>query len=267
MLFNSLAFLIFFPIVASLAYVVPHRARWAFLLAASGVFYSWFIPAYLLILVGMILVDYAAGLCIHRSTGAARTRWLLVSLVANAGLLAVFKYWNFAMANVTAIGAWVGLALDPPLLRLLLPIGLSFHTFQAMSYTIEVYRGTQLPERHLGYFALYVLFFPQLVAGPIERPQHLLPQLRRDLAFDYARVTSGLRSMLGGLLMKVLVADRLAELVNPVYAEPQLFTGPVLALATALFAFQIFCDFAGYSCRFSKGRDPLSGFFSEPFPP
>jgi D-alanyl-lipoteichoic acid acyltransferase DltB (MBOAT superfamily) len=247
MLFNSLSFLIFFPIVASLTYVVPFRARWAFLLVASAIFYAWFIPAYLLILVGMILLDYAAGLCIDRSAGAARRRWLLVSLAANISLLAAFKYWNFAMANMTAIGGWFGLALDPPLMRMLLPIGLSFHTFQAMSYTIEVYRGHQPPERHLGYFALYVLFFPQLVAGPIERPQHLLPQLHQDLRFDYARVTSGLRLMLGGLLMKVLVADRLAVLVNPVYAEPHLFSGPMLALATAFFAFQIFCDFAGYS--------------------
>jgi alginate O-acetyltransferase complex protein AlgI len=247
MLFNSVDFFIFFPVVAWLAYAVPRSWRWLLLLVASGVFYAWFVPAYLAILGGMILLDYCTGLLIARSTSRWRRLWLLASLTGNLGLLAVFKYWNFAVANSAVIGGWLGIAVDSPTLRLILPIGLSFHTFQAMSYTIEVYRGRFAPERHLGYFALYVMFFPQLVAGPIERPQNLLPQLRANPPLDYGRVVEGLRLMLGGLLMKMLIADGLAIPVDRVYAQPTEFTGPALALATTLFAFQIYCDFAGYS--------------------
>jgi D-alanyl-lipoteichoic acid acyltransferase DltB (MBOAT superfamily) len=255
MIFNSLEFLAFFPIVTLLYFVVPRRMQWALLLIASCIFYMAFRPVYVLILVFTILVDYVAGLLIAPAVGWRRRAWLGASIAANVGVLAVFKYWNFAAGNLN------GLAGRPlvPLLDILLPIGLSFHTFQAMSYTIEVYRGRQPPERHLGIYALYVMFYPQLVAGPIERPQNLLPQFRDGHEFDAARVTRGLSLMMWGFFKKIVVADRLAIAVNHVYARPGDFDGAALLLATYAFAFQIYCDFSGYS-DIALGSAEVMGF-------
>jgi D-alanyl-lipoteichoic acid acyltransferase DltB (MBOAT superfamily) len=238
MLFNSLEFLIFFPVVTALFFALPHRARWLMLLLASCYFYMAFIPAYLLILVFTIVIDYFAGILIERSQGVKRKWALVASLVANVGVLAVFKYYG-----------WLNHTFGEPLpvLGIILPIGLSFHTFQAMSYTIEVYRGHQRAERHFGIYALYVMFYPQLVAGPIERPQNLLPQFRERKRWDWARVFDGLKLMTWGLFMKVVIADRLAIYVNEVYGQPEAFHGWPLLIATYFFAFQIYCDFAGYS--------------------
>lgn len=247
MLFNSVAFALFFPLVAGLYFLLPQRFRWALLLAASCGFYMWFRPVYILILFFTILVDYGAGIWIDAARGAARRTALATSIVANVAVLAVFKYWNFAGTNLTAAAQAIGWNYPVPLLEMALPIGLSFHTFQAMSYTIEVYRGNQRAERHLGIYALYVMFFPQLVAGPIERPQNLLHQFREEHHPDYARMTSGLRLIAWGLFKKIVVADRLSVLVNAVYEDPGNQAGPWLALATAFFAMQIFCDFSGYS--------------------
>ena len=247
MLFNSFGFLFFFPTVAVVFYWLPPRVRWLHLLLASCVFYMAFIPAYLLVLLFTIAVDYAAGLLIEDARGQRRRYYLALSLAANLGILAVFKYYDFFGDNLNAGLAALGVPAHLPLLRLVLPIGLSFHTFQAMSYTIEVYRGRQRAERHFGLYALYVLFFPQLVAGPIERPQQLLPQFRRVRAFDYARVASGLRLMGWGLFKKVVVADRLSVLVSAVYGAPSHFRGLPLLAATVFFAVQIYCDFSGYS--------------------
>jgi alginate O-acetyltransferase complex protein AlgI len=246
MLFNSGHFLLFFPVVTTLFFVAPHRARWLLLLAASAYFYMAFVPVYILILLFTILVDYAAGLLIAGAGGRARRLFLLASLAANLGVLAVFKYATFATANLQALGHAVG-AFTVPVVQLVLPVGLSFHTFQAMSYTIEVYRGRVPPERHLGLFALYVLFYPQLVAGPIERPYNLLPQLHLRHQFDYGRVTDGLQRMAWGLFKKMVIADRLAVVVDQVYGAPELHAGFALLLATLFFAFQIYCDFSGYS--------------------
>ena len=247
MLFNSLQFLIFFPLVTALYFLLPARWRWALLLAASCVFYMAFVPVYILILAFTILVDYAAGIWIGQAEGPRR-KWLLIaSLVANIGVLAFFKYFNFLHGNLEALAGFLHWNYPIEALAIILPIGLSFHVFQSMSYTIEVYRGNQTPERHLGYYALYVMFYPQLVAGPIERPQNLLHQFRQDHRFDERRVTDGLKLMFWGFFLKVLVADRLAQIVNPVYANPELFTGLPLILATLGFTFQIFGDFAGYS--------------------
>jgi D-alanyl-lipoteichoic acid acyltransferase DltB (MBOAT superfamily) len=247
MLFNSFTFLIFFPVVAAVYFAIPHRFRWAWLLGASCYFYMAFIPVYIFILFFLIAVDYAAGLLIEGSTGTRRRSWLIMSLIANIGMLAVFKYFNFLNANARAIAEVFHWPYGMPALSIILPIGLSFHTFQAMSYTIEVYRGRQKAERHLGIYALYVMFFPQLVAGPIERPQNLIHQLRERHEFDYERVTSGLRRIAWGLFMKVVIADRLARYVNIVYTDPSSFEGLTLVVATVFFAFQIYCDFAGYS--------------------
>ena len=247
MLFNSFTFLIFFPIVATIYFVVPHRFRWAWLLAASCYFYMAFIPVYILILFFLIAIDYVAGIMIENASGAKRRSFLIMSIVANVGMLAVFKYFNFLNANAHVIAEVFHWPYDIPALNIILPIGLSFHTFQAMAYTIEVYRGRQKAERHLGIYALYVMFFPQLVADPIERPQNLIHQLREKHEFDYTRVSDGLRRMGWGLFMKVVIADRLARYVNAVYNSPNTYDGLTLVVATIFFALQIYCDFAGYS--------------------
>src|ERR1700734_1797588 len=177
MLFNSLEFAIFFPVVTILFFMLPHKFRWALLLAASCFFYMYFKPIYIFILGFTILVDYFAGIWISKQTDIKRRKGLLVlSIFANVGILIAFKYYNFIIINLNLAISEMAKGHGLPLLNILLPIGLSFHTFQAMSYTIEVYRGNQAPERKFGIFALYVMFYPQLVAGPIERPQNLLHQ-------------------------------------------------------------------------------------------
>jgi len=247
MTFNSWEFLLFFPTVTSLYFALPHRWRWLLLLVASCVFYMAFIPAYILILLFTIAVDYVAGILIERSTGTRRRAWLICSLVANIGVLAVFKYGNFACDNLARIATLLDLHYPAKVIQIILPIGLSFHTFQAMSYTIEVYRGHQRAERHLGIYALYVMFYPQLVAGPIERPQNLLHQFHEPHDFDGSRVAEGLGRMLWGLFKKIVIADRLAIIVNTVYAKPEDFSGIVLLLTTYCFAVQIYTDFSAYS--------------------
>jgi alginate O-acetyltransferase complex protein AlgI len=259
MLFNSFTFLIFFPVVVTIYFVLPHRFRWGWLLAASCYFYMAFIPIYILILFFTIAVDYAAGILIENAEGARRRLFLTMSIVANVGVLAIFKYFNFLNANARAIAEVFHWPYGLPALNIILPIGLSFHTFQAMSYTIEVYRGRHNAERNPGIFALYVMFFPQLVAGPIERPQNLLHQFYERHEFDYDRVADGLRRMGWGLFMKMVIADRLADYVNPVYNSPYAYEGLTLIVATIFFALQIYCDFAGYS-HIAIGAAEVMGF-------
>ena len=247
MLFNSFEFAIFFPLAAGIYFCLPARFRWGFLLVASYAFYMAWEPGYVVLLWISTGCDYLIGRGLEACPRPGRRKaWLGLSLLVNLGLLFFFKYYNFFAAS-----------LDPLLLGLnyprlpespfLLPVGISFYTFQTLSYSIEVYRGAWPAERHLGRFALYVAFFPQLVAGPIERAQRLLPQFQEPHRFEYNRVVDGLRLMLWGLFKKVVIADRLAVLVNNVYPHPDAFPGPVLALATVAFAFQIYCDFSGYS--------------------
>lgn len=227
--------------------MLPHRFRWGLLLAASCYFYMAFIPQYILILFITITVDYFAGIGIESASGN-RKRWLLIaSIVANIGMLAFFKYFNFANENITALANFIGWNYPIDNLQIILPIGLSFHTFQSLSYTIEVYRGNQKAERHFGYLALYVMFYPQLVAGPIERPQNVLHQLHEEHHFEYQRVADGLKWMAWGMFKKVVIADRMALFVNPIYDSPTGHEGPALAFATIAFAIQIYCDFSGYS--------------------
>ena len=185
--------------------------------------------------------------------------FLLASLIANIGFLAFFKYFNFLNTNIDALANLIGWNYSLPNLEIILPIGLSFHTFQAMSYTIEVFRGNQKTERHFGIYALYVMFYPQLVAGPIERPQNMLHQFHEEPSFNYQRVTDGLKLMTWGLFKKVVIADRLAPLVSEYYNNPQGFSGPELALGTVLFAVQIYGDFSGYS-DIAIGAAQVMGF-------
>jgi alginate O-acetyltransferase complex protein AlgI len=247
MLFNSLAFAVFFPVVVALYFLLPQWARTPLLLVASCIFYMAFIPAYILILAITILIDYVAGIWLERTTGNGR-RWLLImSIVATCAVLFVFKYFNFFIDSFVGIAHLFGWRLSGYAASIILPIGLSFHTFQSLSYVVEVYYGRQRAEPNFLTYATYVMFFPQLVAGPIERPQNLLHQFYERHSFDYDRVTSGLKRMAWGFFKKMVVADRLALYVNDVYAAPAHFNGLQLTIATVFFAYQIYCDFSGYS--------------------
>ena len=259
MIFNSIQFVIFFIVVTSLYFSLPQNKRWLLLLLSSCYFYMAFVPIYILILGFTIVVDYFAGILIEDAQGKRRKLFLLLSLVANIGVLAVFKYWNFIAQNFSFLLKGFGLAGSIPYLSILLPIGLSFHTFQAMSYTIEVYRGHQKAERHFGIYSLYVMFYPQLVAGPIERPQNLLHQFREHHQFEFERVAEGLKEMLWGFVKKIVIADRLSLYVNAVYNNPEQHNGPTLIVATIFFAFQIYCDFSGYS-NIAIGAAKVMGF-------
>ncbi len=259
MLFNSFHFVFFFIIVTAIYFAIPYTKRWMWLLFASCYFYMAFIPVYILILAFTILVDYYAGIFIEKSEGKKKKLFLVVSLVANIGILCFFKYFNFFNNNLSALLGIFEFQNPVNNLSILLPIGLSFHTFQAMSYTIEVYRGNQKAERHFGIYALYVMFYPQLVAGPIERPQNLLHQFRQKHEFDSNRVFSGLKQMLWGVFKKIVVADRLAIFVDNVYDYHSQQSGVALALATVFFSFQIYCDFSGYS-DIALGSAKVMGF-------
>jgi alginate O-acetyltransferase complex protein AlgI len=248
MLFNSFSFLIFFILVTAAFFAMPYRYRWLVLLVASCIFYMYFIPIYILILFFTIIIDYIAGILIETSTGRKRKILLVLSIVSNVGVLAVFKYYNFFVANINSLNHyWNISSANLSFLKIILPIGLSFHTFQAMSYTIEVYRGNQKAERHFGIYSLYVMFYPQLVAGPIERPQNILHQFHQKQEFSYANLQSGLKYILWGLFKKVVIADRLAIVVGAVYDHPAEWQGFSLLVATVFFAIQIYCDFSGYS--------------------
>jgi alginate O-acetyltransferase complex protein AlgI len=258
-LFNSYQFLIFFPVVTLLYFLLPHKLRWFLLLVASCIFYMVYKPSYILILLFTIIIDYIAGISISQSTGSRRKLFLILSLLANIGVLAYFKYFNFLNDNLKLAGDLLHHPVGFQHLAILLPIGLSFHTFQAMSYTIEIYRGHQDAERHFGIFALYVLFYPQLVAGPIERPQNLLHQFRERHFFNQAQVSDGLKLMLWGFFKKVVVADRLAFYVDQVYNDSAGHHGISVMIATIFFAFQIYCDFSGYS-DIAIGAAQVMGF-------
>lgn len=259
MLFSSLSFFIFFPIVTIAYFVLPHRHRWMFLLAASCIFYMAFIPAYILILLATITIDYYAGMRIEASEGRNRKAWLVMSIVSTCLVLIIFKYFNFFNANIGLVAQFFHWNYPVGLINIILPIGLSFHTFQSLSYVIEVYRGRQKAERHFGIYSLYVMFYPQLVAGPIERPQNLLHQFYEEHRPDYVRITEGLRKMLWGFFKKMVIADNLALYVNQAYAHPHDFSGLALATASLFFAIQIYCDFSGYS-DIAIGSAKVMGF-------
>jgi len=219
-----------------------------------------FIPIYILILAATIIVDFVAGIWIENSTrGGKKLFFLISSIVANVGFLAFFKYFNFINDNVAFLARSIHWNYPISSLMIILPIGLSFHTFQAMSYTIEVYRGNQKAEKNFGIYALYVMFYPQLVAGPIERPQNLIHQFYEKHLFECQRVADGLKLMAWGMFKKVVIADRLAILVNNVYNNPNNYSGLPLIIATTFFAFQIYCDFSGYS-DIAIGTAQVMGF-------
>jgi alginate O-acetyltransferase complex protein AlgI len=260
MLFNSIEFLFFFIIVTTLFFVFPHKVRWMLLLFASCFFYMFFKPEYILILFFTIIIDYYAGIFLENETAPEkRKKYLVASLIANIGVLCIFKYFNFINSNITGLYTLFGSNNPIPNLSIILPIGLSFHTFQAMSYTIEVYRGHIKAERHFGIYSLYVMFYPQLVAGPIERPQNILHQFYEKKEFNYENALLGLNLIIYGLFKKIVIADRLAVYVNQVYGDIDNANSISAFIAIIFFSIQIYCDFSGYS-DIARGTAKFMGY-------
>ena len=254
MSYYSLQFGLFFAAVVALYFLAPKALRIPVLLTASACYYMAYVPQYIFILLALITIDFCAGLLIERAASPHKRKfWLSASLTANLGMMAAFKY------SRDVFGVSLGV----------IPLGLSFHTFQSMAYIIEVYRGRQSAERSFFVYALYVLFFPQIAAGPIERPQNLLPQFRKQHQFSYDGAVSGLQLMAWGLFQKYVIAARLAVVVDLVYRRYGLFSGPAIAFTATCFAFQILCDFSGYS-DIACGAAQVLGFrltrnFNRPF--
>lgn len=247
--FNSLAFLIYLPVVVGVYWLIPHKARKYWLLAASWFFYMYWNPLLILLLVASTAVDYCCGLGMEKRKDRPKVRRLLLacSVCMNLGMLFFFKYWDFFGEIASDLLGLAGIAWRAPALNLILPVGISFYTFQTMSYSIDVYRGKFAAERDPVAFALFVSFFPQLVAGPIERPQDLLPQLKAEHTWSRDDFTAGVRLLLCGFFRKCVVADQVGILVNRVFADPASCNSLAVAFAGALFCIQMYCDFAGYS--------------------
>ena len=275
MLFNSLKFAAFFPTVAAIFFVLPFRLRVFWLLAASYLFYMAWNPKYALLMLGSTAVTWLAGIAMdevarrfpaHRA--AVLKKWIMVAcLTANLLVLFVFKYANFLLSGLETLVHHFGLDYSLPTFSILLPVGISFYIFQAIGYTVDVYRGDIPSERNFFYYALFVSFFPQLVAGPIERSRHILPQLHQKQTFDWERTRSGLIQMLWGYLQKMVIADRLAIFVDGVYANSQNLGAAAHLFALIFFAMQLYCDFSSYSdiaigCARIMGFDLMRNFDS-----
>lgn len=257
MLFNSTSFMIFFPIVVLVYFILPKKIRYLWLLIASYYFYMGWNPKYIILLFTSTLITYLSGLFLHlvlkkeeredmKKTGLKKFI-VALSFILNLGILFYFKYINFASELLISLfGNW-GITLNIPQFDVLLPIGISFFTFQALSYTMDVYRGEIYAEKNFFRYALYVSFFPQLVAGPIERSKNLLKQLATPTKFNFDKARNGLLLMLWGYFLKIVLADRIAIVVDTIYNNPALYEGWYFVVATVLFAIQIYCDFAGYS--------------------
>lgn len=260
MLFNSVDYLIFLPVVLALYFTIPVKWRWLLLLIASYFFYMCWKAEYVVLIMITTLIDYMVGIKISEAASKNRKKqWLVLSVIVNLGMLAGFKYLNFLSGSMNWLFSELDIARQFPVFNILLPVGISFYIFQSLSYTIDVYRGTTPAERHAGKFALYVSFFPQLVAGPIERSNNLLPQINHPLPFDQARLISGLKLVAWGFFKKIVIADRLGVFVSYVYENPADHKGLTIILATVLFAFQLYCDFAGYT-DIARGSARMLGY-------
>ena len=244
----SLSFFVFLFIVIGIYYFVLQRFRWVVLLGASYYFYGTFKMQYVLLIAASTIIAYCTALLIQKNQEkSVKKKYLFIGVIFNLGLLFVLKYYNFFSNSLVSILSFNEIPHKSHLLRLVVPVGISFYIFQIVSYSIDVYRGTKTAERHLGVFALYVAFFPKLLAGPIERAKQFLPQLHEVQRWDWGRATNGFKLMVWGLFKKVVIADRLAVFVDLVFANPGIYAGPSLALATVLYSFQIYCDFSGYT--------------------
>ena len=260
MLFNSYGFLGFFPVVCIFYYFIPIRFRYLFLLAASLFFYMCWNPKYVLLLLTSISITYLSGLLIEGTENIGRKKlFVWLSFLSNLGILFFFKYFNFAAASLSRALQLIHLQPLNLSFDVLLPVGISFYTFQALSYTVDVFRGEIRAERNYFRYALYVSFFPQLVAGPIERSKNLLSQINAPRKLDWERVQSGLIQMLYGYFQKVMISDNAAVIVDQVYDNFHSYGSVELVLATLLFAVQIYCDFGGYS-NIAIGAARILGF-------
>lgn len=267
MLFNSLEFLLFFPAVCLCYYIIPHKVRYLFLLACSYFFYMCWNPQYALLMLTSTAITYASGLLIDSANKIADEKkcirrkrlYVALSFISNLSILFFFKYFDFATGTVVSVLSMAGIHVQAPAFDVILPVGISFYTFQALSYTMDVYRKEIYAERNFFKYALFVSFFPQLVAGPIERSKNLLIQINERHKFEFERVRSGLLLMLYGYFQKVVLAEYLAIAVNNVFDTYDVRTGFQLVVAAVLFAFQIYCDFASYS-NIAIGAARVMGF-------
>lgn len=260
MIFNSIEFLIFFPVVVALYFVTPHRLRWMPLLTASYYFYMSWEPLYGLLLAGSTIITFLSSILMARAKSLKSKRaFLAAGLILNLGLLAFFKYFNFFNDALRAVLEAAGFSYGAGPLKILLPVGISFYIFKTASYVIDVYKGRMEPERHLGIYAVYVSFFPALLAGPIDRASHLIPAIREKHPLDYDRIMDGLKLMLWGFFKKLVIADRLAVYVNSAYNFPADAEGLTLLIASYFYAFEIYCDFSGYS-DIAIGAAKVMGF-------
>jgi len=261
MLFNSLQFGIFFIIVFSLYAVSKHRWQNRLLLIASYVFYGSWDWRFLSLIFISTLLDYRCGIEIDKVGAVEKRRkfFLVLSVLGNLFILGFFKYCNFFALNLQNLLSGLGVAISPHFLHIILPVGISFYTFQTMSYTIDIYRKKMQPTRKFLDFALFVAFFPQLVAGPIERARHLLPQILLPRKLTLKKFYEGSYLIFWGLFLKIFVADNLAHIVDPVFALTPPYDGLKVLISLYAFAFQIFCDFAGYS-NIARGLGKCMGF-------
>lgn len=263
MLFNSIDFAVFLPIVFTIYWLVNRfslRFQNGLLVLASYIFYGWWDYRFLSLIILSTLVDYLLGLKLAKAEKKKERKWLLAcSLIVNLGLLGFFKYYNFFLDNFIASFSLFGATISTSSLNIILPVGISFYTFQTLSYTIDIYRGKISPTRDLVAFAAFVSFFPQLVAGPIERATNLLPQFFTHRTFDSGKAVDGLRQILWGLFKKIVIADNCAYFVNLIFGSSSEETGSTLFLGAFLFAFQIYADFSGYS-DIALGTSRLFGF-------
>jgi D-alanyl-lipoteichoic acid acyltransferase DltB (MBOAT superfamily) len=244
----SIGFALFVILTAVLYFLVPYRFRWLVLLVASYVFYLFAEPAFLPVLMGITAVSYVCGLLMgKREDRGVRGKYLIAGIVLQVSCLLFFKYQGFFVSSLSSLLQDLNVTESLPELRLLVPLGISFYTLQSLSYLVDVYRGDMKPEKHPGYLALYVAFFPTILAGPIERGTHLLPQLHGRYDFEYDRVTDSMRLIARGLIKKLVIADRLAIFVNQVFGNVRAYRGLPLLVAAFLYAFQLYCDFSGYT--------------------
>jgi D-alanyl-lipoteichoic acid acyltransferase DltB (MBOAT superfamily) len=260
MRFNSFDYLCFFLVVVGGFFVVPPRARKIWLLVSSLFFYMYWSPVFILLILYSTTIDYFVARRIERTQAkSARQHLLAISYVTNFGALFVFKYYNFFMDSWSTLLRGAGLPFAPQLLHVVLPVGISFYTFEAISYTTDVYWGRYPAERDYRRLLLFIVFFPKLIAGPIERAWHLIPQFERPIRFDYARAREGLAKILWGLYKKLVIADRLAIYVDATYNNARHHVGSTLLVATLAFAVQIYCDFSAYS-DIAIGTSLVMGF-------
>ncbi len=268
MLFNSINFIIFFPIVVCAYWILPDKIKQYWLLAASYFFYMCWNPKYILLLMASTVITFFSGIVMEHvkksdmteaDKARAKRLTLVVSLLLNLGLLFYFKYINFALSSLESLLGALGITVSVPAFDIVLPVGISFYIFQALGYSIDVYRDEIYAEKNIFRYALFVSFFPQLVAGPIERSKNLLKQLATPGHFSYADVRAGLITMLWGYFIKMVIADRVGLLVDTIYEAPADYSGMQLVLAVIGFSIQIYCDFMGYSI-IAKGSAKVLGY-------